>query len=154
MSLQKFITYSFINKFFHTHIPDCIINIITLYNTYCDHWTQSKHIETLFNDNTAIIRSNKPNQMYTAFGHYSFQLQGFNVAILKCKIQIKSIKLNSSIWIGISDDNKYAYNKYEDLLKLNEIDAVYISTLNNTHLDLIVKSAQNKNIFFVKSLLL
>ena len=41
-------------------------------------------------------------------------------------------------------DNKYAYNKYEDLLKLNEIDAVYISTLNNTHLDLIVKSAQNK----------
>ena len=32
---------------------------------------------------------------------------------------------------------------YEDLLKSNEIDAIYISTLNDTHVDLILKCVEN-----------
>ena len=40
-------------------------------------------------------------------------------------------------------DIKYRFNKYEALLKCNDIDAVYISTLNNSHLDLIIKCAEN-----------
>ena len=36
------------------------------------------------------------------------------------------------------------YSSYEDLLNSDEIDAVYISTLNNTHKDL-VKLANKKN---------
>lgn len=40
--------------------------------------------------------------------------------------------------------NEYAFNNYDDLIQCKEIDAVYISTLNNTHLDLIKKCAENK----------
>ena len=39
---------------------------------------------------------------------------------------------------------KYTFNKYENLLKCDAINAIYISTLNNTHTDLIIKCAQNK----------
>ncbi len=35
------------------------------------------------------------------------------------------------------------YSSYEDLLSSNEIDAVYISTLNNTHKDLVILANQN-----------
>ena len=35
---------------------------------------------------------------------------------------------------------------YNDLIKCTEIDAIYIATLNNTHLDLIKLCAENKNI--------
>ncbi len=46
---------------------------------------------------------------------------------------------------------KYTFNNYEDLIKCDEIDAVYISTLNNTHLDLIKECAENnKNILCEK----
>ena len=40
-------------------------------------------------------------------------------------------------------DIKYRFNKYEALLKCNDINAVYISTLNNSHLDLIIKCTEN-----------
>ena len=40
--------------------------------------------------------------------------------------------------------NEYAFNNYDDLIQCKEIDAVYISPLNNTHLDLIKKCAENK----------
>tara|TARA_B110000263_G_scaffold239019_1_gene240826 strand:- start:56 stop:1042 length:987 start_codon:yes stop_codon:yes gene_type:complete len=41
-------------------------------------------------------------------------------------------------------EKKLAFNNYNDLIKCNEIDAVYIATLNNTHLDLIKLCAENK----------
>ena len=48
-------------------------------------------------------------------------------------------------------ENNFVFNDYNDLIKCNEIDAVYIATLNNTHLDLIKKCAENsKNILCEK----
>jgi len=41
-------------------------------------------------------------------------------------------------------DKKLVFNNYNDLVKCDEIDAVYIATLNNTHLDLIKMCAENK----------
>ena len=41
-------------------------------------------------------------------------------------------------------DEKLVFNNYNDLVKCDEIDAVYIATLNNTHLDLIKLCAENK----------
>ena len=41
-------------------------------------------------------------------------------------------------------DEKLVFNNYNDLVKCDEIDAVYIATLNNTHLDLIKMCAENK----------
>ena len=37
---------------------------------------------------------------------------------------------------------KYRFNTYENLLNCNEVDAVYITTLNNTHSELIIKAAK------------
>jgi len=42
----------------------------------------------------------------------------------------------------IKQENKFS--NYEDLLQSNKIDAIYISTLNNTHIDLIMSAAKNK----------
>ena len=45
------------------------------------------------------------------------------------------------------------YKSYEDLIKSDEIDAVYISTLNNTHKDLVILANQcNKKILCEKPL--
>ena len=41
----------------------------------------------------------------------------------------------------INSENKFA--NYIDLIRSKEIDAVYISTLNNTHVDLIIECAKN-----------
>jgi len=41
-------------------------------------------------------------------------------------------------------DKKLVFNNYNDLVKCDKIDAVYIATLNNTHLDLIKLCAENK----------
>jgi predicted dehydrogenase len=41
-------------------------------------------------------------------------------------------------------NNNLRFNHYHDLIKSNEIDAVYISTLNNTHLDLISECIKHK----------
>ena len=43
-------------------------------------------------------------------------------------------------------DSKFRYNDYESMAKSSELDAIYISTLNNTHFDLIKLCAiKNKN---------
>ena len=48
-------------------------------------------------------------------------------------------------------DKKYRFNDYEEILKCDEINAIYISTLNNTHHDLIIKAIEfNKNILCEK----
>ena len=39
-------------------------------------------------------------------------------------------------------ESEYIFNNYEDLINCKELDAVYIATLNNTHADLIIKSAK------------
>jgi len=45
----------------------------------------------------------------------------------------------------------YRFNTYQELINCEEIDAVYIGTLNNTHADLIIKSAKaNKGILCEK----
>ena len=41
-------------------------------------------------------------------------------------------------------DEKLVFNNYNDLVKCDEIDAVYIATLNNTHLNIIKMCAENK----------
>ena len=41
-------------------------------------------------------------------------------------------------------EKRLLFNNYQDLIKCDEIDAVYIATLNNTHLDLIKLCAENK----------
>ncbi len=54
---------------------------------------------------------------------------------------------------NISSDN--SFNDYNDLIKSNNIDAVYIATLNNTHLDLIKKCSEfKKNILCEKPIAL
>ena len=42
---------------------------------------------------------------------------------------------------NIKEKNKF--NDYKDLIDSKEIDAVYIATLNNTHVDLILECAKN-----------
>ena len=49
-----------------------------------------------------------------------------------------------SFGIEFKIDSKFRFNKYENLSKCKEVDAVYISTLNNTHFDLIKMCAMNK----------
>ena len=41
-------------------------------------------------------------------------------------------------------NQKLRFSNYEDICKNDDVDAVYISTLNNTHLDLIKLCAINK----------
>jgi len=41
-------------------------------------------------------------------------------------------------------DNEFSYQNYDDLIKDKNIDAIYIATLNNSHLELIKKCAENK----------
>ena len=41
-------------------------------------------------------------------------------------------------------DKKYRYKNYDEILNCNEIDAIYISTLNNTHPEIVIKSAEEK----------
>jgi len=48
-------------------------------------------------------------------------------------------------------DKKFRFSQYDDLIKDDNIDAVYISTLNNTHVDLIFKCvSRNKKILCEK----
>ncbi len=41
-------------------------------------------------------------------------------------------------------DQNYIFNSYDRLINCKDIDAIYISTLNNTHKDLIIKSIENQ----------
>ena len=45
-------------------------------------------------------------------------------------------------------ENKYRFNDYEEILKCNEIDNIYISTINNTHYEIV-----NKAITYKKNIL-
>ena len=41
-------------------------------------------------------------------------------------------------------DKKYRYKNYDEILNCNEINAIYIATLNNTHPEIIIKAAEAK----------
>ena len=48
-------------------------------------------------------------------------------------------------------NKKYRFNSYDEILNCGLIDSVYISTLNNTHADIIIKTAKaRKNILCEK----
>tara|TARA_B100001059_G_C17799519_1_gene565261 strand:- start:664 stop:1659 length:996 start_codon:yes stop_codon:yes gene_type:complete len=69
------------------------------------------------------------------------------VSLNKTKLEIFKKDFN------ISSNN--SFNDYDDLIKSNNIDAVYIATLNNTHLDLIKKCSEyKKNILCEKPIAL
>ena len=55
-------------------------------------------------------------------------------SLSKKKTEIFSKKFNI--------DERFKFNRYEDLINCNEVDAVYIATLNNTHANLIINSAE------------
>ena len=61
-------------------------------------------------------------------------------------ISIASLSKNKNFIIGkkFNIEKKYQFNSYEDLINCEEIDAVYIATLNNKHADLIIKIAKAK----------
>lgn len=59
-------------------------------------------------------------------------------AASKSEIRLKNFSKEHKI-----SDN-YLFNSYNDLINSNIIDAVYISTLNNTHIELIDKCVENK----------
>ena len=41
-------------------------------------------------------------------------------------------------------ENDFRFNTYDEILSCDKIDSIYISTLNNTHADIIIKTAQAK----------
>ena len=41
-------------------------------------------------------------------------------------------------------EKKYRYEHYDEILNCNEINAIYIATLNNTHPEIIIKAAKAK----------
>ena len=43
-----------------------------------------------------------------------------------------------------SIENNFRFNTYDEILNCNEINSIYISTLNNTHADIIIKAAKAK----------
>ena len=48
-------------------------------------------------------------------------------------------------------EKKYRYSDYDEILRCDEINAIYISTLNNTHSEIIIKAAvAKKNILCEK----
>ena len=49
-------------------------------------------------------------------------------------------------------EKKYRYEHYDEILNCNEINAIYIATLNNTHPEIIIKAAEAKKIYYVKNL--
>ena len=70
---------------------------------------------------------------------------------------IASLSKNKNFIFGEKFDipNNCQFNSYEDLINSNEIDALYIATLNNKHADLIIKiSEANKGILCEKPMTL
>ena len=41
-------------------------------------------------------------------------------------------------------EKRYRYKNYDEILNCNEINAIYISTLNNTHPEIVIKAAEAK----------
>ena len=54
------------------------------------------------------------------------------------KSRLSAFKSN----FGISEEDSFL--DYSELIKSNKVDSIYIATLNNSHLDLIIKCAENK----------
>ncbi len=50
---------------------------------------------------------------------------------------------NSKVQEKKRDDNFYSFKSYEDLINSNDINAIYISTLNNTHKELVISALEN-----------
>ena len=46
----------------------------------------------------------------------------------------------------------YRFNDYDKILLCDEIDNIYISTINNSHFEIINKAIKLKKIFYVKNL--
>ncbi len=65
-----------------------------------------------------------------------------NAKLVKVASLSKSRLIKFSKNFNINDNNRY--NNYDELFCSNEIDAIYIASLNNTHLDIIKKCAENK----------
>ena len=61
-------------------------------------------------------------------------------------IAISSLSKNKNSIFGDKFDieKNFQFNTYEDLINCQEIDAIYIATLNDKHADLIIKSAKAK----------
>ena len=59
-------------------------------------------------------------------------------------ISIASLSKNLNLTFGekFNIDKNFQFNSYEELINCDEIDAVYIATLNNKHADLIIKVAK------------
>ena len=63
--------------------------------------------------------------------------------------QLKGIASLNKSKLGIfgekyNIDKKYRFNSYDELINCDEVDVIYIATLNNTHKDLIIKSVEAK----------
>jgi predicted dehydrogenase len=82
--------------------------------------------------------------------HFAKAIKEIDNAILvsvASKSKIKLIKFSKDH--GISKD--FIFNDYKELIKSNSVDSIYISTLNNTHNDLILECVKNnKNILCEK----
>ena len=64
-------------------------------------------------------------------------------------------KKNSELIKNLNIEENFFFSNYDELLNCKDIDAVYIATLNNTHLDLAIKSIKaKKNILCEKPITL
>ena len=86
-------------------------------------------------------------QMAKVFARSIKEVSNANLVAISSKNKDKLESFGNEFKI----DHKLRFKTYEDICKNNEIDAIYISTLNNTHLDLIKLAANNnKNILCEK----
>ena len=79
-------------------------------------------------------------KMSNKFAEAIQEIEGSEIFAVASKSKKKSNELLNKFKIK----SDFYFNNYEDLLKCKEIDAVYISTLNNTHSELVIKSAKAK----------
>ena len=84
--------------------------------------------------------------------HFAEAIKQTKNAELNSIASLNNSKLNN-FSSKFNIDKKNCYNSYEELIKSDDVDAVYISTLNNTHIDLVKKCANaKKNILCEKPL--
>ena len=60
------------------------------------------------------------------------------------KINLLGYASNSNLSLKNSNEKKTKFNSYKELIESKNIDAVYISTLNNSHKDLVIQALQNQ----------
>ena len=70
--------------------------------------------------------------------HFAEAIKQTKNAELNSIASLSNSKLNN-FSSKFNIDKKNCYNSYEELIKSDDVDAVYISTLNNTHIDLVKK---------------